>query len=300
MDRTFPAAQVDRGRELIETDRRTRLALGDVLVEVSPRENEAEPVRPSEPGEHVARFAAAIGLNAAQARRYRAVSAAFDRRHRDALAATGVAVGYEALSAALLRPGGSAEQLIDLCRDAAREGRTQVTIGDIETARRAVVKKQAHQRRVQRANERAERADREQRDRDQALAAYRDGIEELVAARVREGSDEAHAEAAVVREVAERIANENGNPADLLSLGSEIVDRHAATVKTVRQHAVEIRAATRRLDTAENTLRRLAGSDVLTGEPADHVDQWLATLDRIITNSVELAEQLRERRDGAQ
>jgi len=104
----------------------------------------------------------------------------------------------------------------------------------------------------------------------------------------------------VVREIAERVADEGGNPADLLQLGSAVIDRHADVVKAVRRRATELRSAANRLATAERTLRRLLDSDVLESGSGATAEQWLASLDQIITHSVELVERLRERANGAQ
>lgn len=245
-------------------------------------------------------FASTIGLSSAQARRYRAVALADRRARSDAPGSIRPAVSYAALAAALTRPGGSAELLAEVCRKAAADGREQVTVDDVEAARRAALRAKARSQRERRTSAQAERAQREARERHAALAAYRYGIEALVATRVAAGSRWAEAEVAVVREIAERVADEGGNPADLLQLGSAVIDRHADVVKAVRRRATELRSAANRLATAERTLRRLLDSDVLESGSGATAEQWLASLDQIITHSVELVERLRERGNGAQ
>ncbi len=299
MSRQFAADQVSRGRGLVAADRTARLELGELLLEVAPpADADAEPQPDAD--DPLAAFASAIGLSFAQARRYRTVALAVRRARSEAPAATPAGVSYAALTAGLTRPGGSAELLADVCRKAAAEGREQVTVDDVEAARRAAVRAEARLRREQQTSDRAERARREERVRDAALAAYRDGIEELVAARVVEGTRRAEAETAVVREAAERIADDGGNPSDLLKLGSSVIDRHAEIVKTVRRRATELRSAANRLGTAERTLRRLLDSDALESGSDVTAERWLATLDQIITHSVELAERLRERGSESQ
>jgi hypothetical protein len=211
-----------------------------------------------------------------------------------------VSVTYAAISAAVLRSGGSTELLLDVCRQAAAEGRTHISASDVEQARRAVVRAQAEERRLARANERAEQARREQGERHAALTPYRDGIAALVATRVDEGADPDTAETEVVRDLAERVGADDGNPADLLQLGSEIVDRRADVVKAVRKRAGEVNAVTRRLGNTETLLRRLADDTTLDRGSEEAVERWLTTLDRIITHSVDLVERLKDSNRAAQ
>lgn len=299
MDSQFSAEQVARGRELVRADRETRLELGDLLLDVAPVATRDSDGR-SGGDDGLGAFASAIGLSVAQARRYRKVAAGLREAGRESLAETGVAVGYAAISAALLRSGGSAELLLDLCRTAAAEGRDLVTATEVESARRAVIKAAATERRLKRASEQAERNRLERQERRVALAPYRDGIEVLVAARVAEGAEREAAEAAVVSEIAERMIGDGGNPAELLELDSEIITRHADLIKAARRRAGELRSITRSLQTAQNSLERLAGDHTIDTGSDQVVQEWRATLDRIITDSVDLAERLRRPGDAAQ
>jgi hypothetical protein len=299
MDSQFPAEQVARGRELVQADRDARLELGNLLLDVAPWTEADDDSGPSAGDRLLAEFAPAIGLSPPQARRYRKVAGRLRRYGRDVFAEIGVTVSYSAVSAALLRSGGSVELLLDLCRAAAAAGRSEVTVTDVEAARRAVVKATAGERRLRRASERADRTRREQQQRHRALAPYRDGIAALVAARIAAGTEPGDAEAAVVTELAEQVVRAGGNPADLLELGSEVIVRHADLVTAARRRAAELRSVTNRLGSAEHALRRLADQAAGTGSD-EIVQQWLATLDRIITHAVDLAERLRERADAAQ
>lgn len=290
------SAQRTHARELVATDLAARLELGDLLLQVAPW--------PEDEGgdggdDDLNQFAAEAGLSAAQARRYRKIAWAI-HDYREELAHTGVSVTYAAVSAAVLRSGGSPELLLDVCRQAAAEGRTCVSAADVEQARRAVVRAQAEERRLARANERAEQARREQDERHAALAPYRDGIAALVATRVDEGADLETAETEMVRDLAERVVADGGNPADLLQLGSEIVNRRADVVKAVRKRAGEVNAVTRRLGNTETLLRRLADDRTLDRGSDEAVERWLTTLDRIITHSVDLVERLRDSNRAAQ
>lgn len=182
---------------------------------------------------------------------------------------------------------------------AAAAGRSEVTVADVEAARRAVVKATATERRLRRASEQADRTRLEQQQRLRALAPYREGIAALVAARIAAGAEPGAAEAAVVTEISEQVVRAGGNPADLLELGSEVVSRHADLVTAARRRAGELRSVTNRLSSAEHALRRL--TDQAAGAGSEEiVQQWLASLDRIITHAVDLAERLRERADAAQ
>lgn len=300
MDLQFSAGQLARGRELVSADREARLELGDLLLDVAPWSTDVAAPGPDTADQAVTTFAAAIGLSAAQARRYRKVAWTVRQYGRDVFAETGVTVSYAALSAAMLRSGGSVELLLDVCRTAAAEGRTQITVADVETARRAVVRAAADERRLQKASEQADRSRSEKQERLQALAPYRAGIERLVAARVADGADASDAEAAVVGEIAERIIGGGGNPGDLLELDSEVVARQVDVIRAARRRAGELRSINRRLGSAENALRQLTDHQAL-GAGSDQIgEQWLATLDRIITHSVDLAERIRGRADAAE
>jgi len=296
---SFP--QVSRIRELVAEDFAARLEIGDLLLALAPWPDEGDEATRAVADQALTEFAAQAGLSTAQARRYRTVAWKI-RPYRRQLAETGVGMSYAAVCAALLRSSGSGELLLDVCRWAAAAGRPRVTVTDVETARRTAARAQMEVRRRSRTSERAEQ---ERDERRAALAPYRDGIETLVAARLADdpagpaSGDRHAAECAVVRELAERIVEQGGNPADLLELGSAIVDRHADVVKAGRKRAGELNAVNRRLNSAEAMLQRLAGDTALrTGSQQD--EQWLATLDRIITHSVDLAERLRDRDDAPQ
>jgi hypothetical protein len=299
MDYQFPAEQVARGRDLVRADREARLELGELLLDAAPWTAADDRPGAAAGDPRIAAFAVAIGLSAPQARRYRKVAWLLRRDGRDVFAESGVTVSYAALSAALLRSGGSVELLLDVCRVAAADGRAEVSVADVEAARRAVVKAAATERRLRRASEQADRTRREQQERHRALAPYRDGIESLVAARVADGAEPGAAEAAVVTDLTEQVVRAGGNPADLLELGSEVIDRHADLVTAARRGAAELRSVTNQLSSAEHALRRLTDQAARTGSD-EIVQQWLAALDRIITHAVDLAERLRERTDAAQ
>jgi hypothetical protein len=299
MDYQFPAEQVARGRDLVRADREARLELGELLLDAAPWTAADDRPGAAAGDPRIAAFAVAIGLSAPQARRYRKVAWLLRRDGRDVFAESGVTVSYAALSAALLRSGGSVELLLDVCRVAAADGRAEVSVADVEAARRAVVKAAATERRLRRASEQADRTRREQQERHRALAPYRDGIESLVAARVADGAEPGAAEAAVVTDITEQVVRAGGNPADLLELGSEVIDRHADLVTAARRGAAELRSVTNQLSSAEHALRRLTDQAARTGSD-EIVQQWLAALDRIITHAVDLAERLRERTDAAQ
>ena len=288
-----------RARELVAVDLAARLELGELLLQIAPLGEDGSQGTRGDTDRDLDRVAAEVGLSAAQAKRYRQVTWAV-RNHRQQLVHTGVAVSYAAVCAAVRRPGGSADLLLDVCRRGAADGRWRVSATDVEQARRAVMKAQAEERRLARATERAEQARLEQSERHAALAPYRDGIAALVSAKVDQGSDVEAAEIDVVRELAERVVSDGGNPADLLHLGSEIVDRRADMVRAVRKRAGELNATTRRLDNTEGMLRRLAGDHALDANPDEAVERWLATLDRIIIHSVDLAERLRDSNRAAQ
>lgn len=293
------SAQRTRVRELVAADLAARLELGDLLLQVAPWPEENGRDAGDGADDDLNQFAAEAGLSAAQAHRYRKIARAI-HDYRKELAHTGVSVTYAAISAAVLRSGGSTELLLDVCRQAAAEGRTHISASDVEQARRAVVRAQAEERRLARANERTEQARREQGERHAALMPYRDGIAALVATRVDEGADPDTAETEVVRDLAERVGADGGNPADLLQLGSEIVDRRADVVKAVRKRAGEVNAVTRRLANTETLLRRLADDTTLDRGSEEAVERWLTTLDRIITHSVDLVERLKDSSRAAQ
>lgn len=286
--------QLSRVRELVAHDFDARLEIGELLLEATPSPVDGD-------------VAANAGLSTAQAQRYRTVASKI-KPYRRQLAATGVAISFAAASAALLRPSGSGELLLDVCREAAASGRGIVTVTDVETARRAVARAQLEERRRARTTERAQRAERERDEKRAALAPYRDGIDALVAARLAAPSDDDRTaaadrgavESAVVRELAERIADRGGNPSSLLDLGSQVIDRQADVVKTVRKRAGERTAVKRKLNSAATMLQRLAGDPRLRAGSEQAVEQWLASLDEIITHAVDLAERLRDRDDGAQ
>lgn len=299
MDEQFSAESVARGRELVSGDCETRLELGDLLLEVVPWSHTDDAPRHSGTDHLIDEFAAQVGLSAFQARRYRKVARAAHQFRAETPAESGVSISYAAISEAVLRSGGSAELLVDVYRQAAAAGRPQVSVQDVAAARRAAVKGQSDERRLKRANERAERALREKHQRHAGLAAYRTGVERLVTARAAEGADRGDAELAVVSEIAERIVNEGGNPTDLLEIDSDVIDRHVDVVKAVRRRAGKVSSVTRRLQTAESGLRRVA-DDVVQDPGSDEiVEEWLAALDQIITHAVDLAERLRERHGAA-
>ncbi len=286
-----------RARELVAADLAARLELGELLLELAPLDDVTR--TRGDGGRDLDRIAAEVGLSTAQAKRYRRVAWAV-RNHRQQLVRTGVEVSYAAVCAAVLRPGGSVDLLLEVCRQAAAEGRNRVSATDVDQARRTVMKAQMEQRRQARANERAEQARIEEIERYSALAPYRDGIVALVTAKVDQGLSVDAAETDVVRELAERVVADGGNPVDLLRLGSEIVDRRADVVRAVRKRASELTATTRRLDNAENMLRRLADNHALDASPDEVIERWLATLDRIIVHAVDLAERLRDSHRAAQ
>lgn len=298
-----PSAPLSRARQLVADDFAARIELGDLLLEAVPWPDDGDDDGRTAINQAVAEFAAQVGLSAAQARRYRTVAWKI-RAYLPQLADTGVAISYAAACAALLRSSGSGELLLDVCRRAAADGRARITVTDVEEARRSAARTQMDERRRARTSERAAQAERERTDRRAALAPYRDGIDRLVAARLanaRSGrADRGGAEEAVVRELAERIVSQGGNPGDLLELGSDVIDRHAGVVHAVRKRAGELSAVNRKLTSAEGMLRRLSDDTTLRAGSDAAVDRWLATLDRIITHSVELAERLRDRDDAAQ
>src|SRR5690606_9055054 len=257
---TQPYPQVGRIRELVADDFATRLAIGDLLLEAAPWPADGDDAASVAADRAIAEVAAAAGLSTAQARRYRTVAWKL-KPHLRELADTGVTISYAAASAALLRSAGSARLLLAVCREAAAAGRSWVTATDVETARRAAARAQMDERRRARTTERARRAERERDERRAALAPYRDGIDALVATRLADApaADRDTAEAAVARELAERIVEQGGNPTDLLELGSAVIDRQADVVKAVRKRAGERSAVNRKLASAENVLHRLAG-----------------------------------------
>lgn len=299
MDLQFSAGQLARGRELVSADRDARLELGDLLLDVVPWSADDAAPGPSVADQLMATFAAEIGLSTAQARRYRKVAWGLRQSSREVSSESGVTISYAALCAALLRSGGSVELLLDVCRAAAAEGRTQVTVTEVETARRAVVKAAVDERRQQRASEQADRAQHEKQERLRALSPYRAGIERLVAARVAGGAEPDQAEGDVVGEIAERIIGAGGNPGDLLELNSEVIARQVDVVRAARRRAGELRSITRRLSSAENALQQITDHQAL-GAGSEVGEEWLAALDRIITHSVDLAERIRGRADAAE
>lgn len=295
MDALSSANRVSRARELVAADREARLELGDLLLEVVPWSQADEEGRnPGDP-HPIDAFAARAGLSAHQARRYRSVAWATRMCRSEISAESGVTVSYAAISEAVLRSGGSAELLVDVCRQAAAAGRAQVSVQDVAAERRAAVKARAAKRRLEKANEQEDRARLQRRQRHAALAPYRAGVEMLVAARVADGYDRDEAEPAVVTEIAQRIVNEGGNPIDLLELGSDVVDRHVDAVKAVRHRASRLGAVTRRLGTVDRGLQRVADDLAQPSGSDEIVDDWLAALDQIIAQAVDLAERLRER-----
>lgn len=299
MDAPFSGNQVSLARELVAADRETRLELGDLLLEVVPWSQADEAHRNPGNDHPVDAFAAQAGLSAHQAREYRTVAWATRQYRREISAESGLTVSYAAISEAVLRSGGSAELLVDVCRRAADAGRTQVSVQDVAAARRAAVKAQADQRRLAKASDQADRARLQKQQRHTALAPYRAGVELLVAARVAEGYDRDEAELAVVTEIAQRIVYEGGNPIDLLELDSDVIDGHVDVVKAVRRRADRLGAVTRRLGTVGRGLQRVADDLVEPSGSDETVEEWLAALDQIITQAVDLAERLRERHGAA-
>lgn len=293
------SARRARARELVAADLAARLELGDLLLHVASWPKDQGEDAGNFTDDDLKQFAAEVGLTVAQARRYCKIAWAI-RDYRDELARTGVSVSYAAISAAVLRSGGSPKLLLDVCRQAAAEGRANVSATDVEQVRRAVVRAQAKEQRLSRANERAEQARQDKSERHAALAPYRDGIAALVTSRVDGGTDPDVAETDVVRDLAERVVADGGNPADLLQLGSEIIDRRADVVKAVRKRAGDVNAVTRRLGNTETLLRRLADDRTLDRGSDETVERWLTTLDRIITLSVDLVERLGDSNRAAQ
>jgi hypothetical protein len=304
-----PSPQLSRVRELVADDFAARLEIGELLLEAVPWPADGDDAARAAADRAVAALAAEAGLSTAQARRYRTVARKI-KPYRSRLAETGVAISYAAASAALLRSSGSAELLLAVCRETAASGRSRVTTTDVETARRTAARAQMEERRRARTTERAQRAEQERDERRAALAPYQEGIDALVTARLSDVPDEQAtagtaddrdaAESTVVRELAERIVDQGGNPSDLLELGSEVIDRQAHVVKAVRKSAGERNAVNRKLNSAETMLQRLAGDTGLRAGSEQALEQWLASLDRIITHAVDLAERLKDRDDGAQ
>ncbi|MFF7400578.1 hypothetical protein [Streptomyces murinus] len=97
----YSIEQVERGRKLVSRDdlltnekQRTRLEIGDLLLEVAPLDND-EPSKGS--GDVMTRFAAEIGIDMRSAREYRCVASGFDGTLRHALAESGVTVSYSVI-----------------------------------------------------------------------------------------------------------------------------------------------------------------------------------------------------------
>lgn len=102
----YSSEQVDLGRKLVARDdlltgekQRTRLEIGDLLLEVAPMDND-EPSNGSR--ELIRAFAADIGMTAGMAREYRCVSAGCDGGLRKVLAESAVTVSYSVVREAAL------------------------------------------------------------------------------------------------------------------------------------------------------------------------------------------------------